>query len=141
MGRFEKRTAVVIGTGNQIGAACAERLTAEGAVVVPVDTDAVDGRALEPALRRCERNGAGVSVLVNCHMARDWRSIEDSDLDAWAEAYRINLLGPVACSNSWAMTWVRAITPPFDAEYVGTRGLPVLPVDGGRAGLTPGTVQ
>lgn len=101
MGRFEQRTAVVIGADNEIGAACAERLTAEGAVVVEVVSNAVDETALAPALRRCERNGAGVAALVNCHMALDWRSIEDSDLDAWAEACRINLLGPVACSKAF----------------------------------------
>jgi NAD(P)-dependent dehydrogenase (short-subunit alcohol dehydrogenase family) len=101
VGRFCERTAVIVGAGNEIGAACARRFGEEGATVVRVEAEAVDEKALDAAQRRCEQSGPGVAVLVNCHMALDWRSIEESDLAAWAEVCRINLLGPVACSKAF----------------------------------------
>ncbi len=101
VGRFDERTAVIVGATSEIATACAGRFGAEGATVVRVEADAVDEPALEVARRRCEQSGAGVAVLVNCHMALDWRSIEESDLSAWAEACRINILGPVACSKAF----------------------------------------
>lgn len=101
MKKFEGRTAVIVGAGNEIGAACVRRFADEGARVVSVDAEVVDETDLEQARRDCETSGAGVAVLVNCHMAIEWRTIEDSDLAAWAEACRINLLGPVACSKAF----------------------------------------
>jgi len=99
--RFEALTAVVVGAGDDIGAACARRLADEGADVVCVDGNAVDDAELEDALRRCHERGSAVDALVNCHIALDWRSIEDTDMAAWAEACRTNLLGPVACSKAF----------------------------------------
>jgi NAD(P)-dependent dehydrogenase (short-subunit alcohol dehydrogenase family) len=99
--RFASRTAVVVGAGNEIGAACARRLDDEGAVVVRVEDEAVDEAALADARTWCEQSDNAVDVLVNCHMALDWRSIEESDLAAWMETFRTNLLGPVACSKAF----------------------------------------
>jgi NAD(P)-dependent dehydrogenase (short-subunit alcohol dehydrogenase family) len=99
--RFTSRTAVVVGAGNEIGSACARRLEDEGAIVVRVDDEAVEDAAIVWARRQCEQSGTAVDVLVNCHMALDWRSIEDSDVASWMEACRTNLVGPVACSKAF----------------------------------------
>jgi NAD(P)-dependent dehydrogenase (short-subunit alcohol dehydrogenase family) len=101
MRRFASRTAVVVGAGNEIGEACARRLDDEGARVVRVEDDAVEGATLVRARTWCEQSGGGVDVLVNCHMALDWRSIEDSDAASWMDACWTNLVGPVACSKAF----------------------------------------
>jgi NAD(P)-dependent dehydrogenase (short-subunit alcohol dehydrogenase family) len=101
MRRFVSRTAVVVGTGNEIGAACAQRLDDEGAIVVRVEGDVVDDGALVGARTQCEQSGTAVDVLVNCHMALDWRSVEDSDVTAWMEVCKTNLVGPVVCSKAF----------------------------------------
>jgi NAD(P)-dependent dehydrogenase (short-subunit alcohol dehydrogenase family) len=40
-------------------------------------------------------------VLVNCHVALDWTSIEASELAAWEESIRVNLLGPLVCTKAF----------------------------------------
>jgi NAD(P)-dependent dehydrogenase (short-subunit alcohol dehydrogenase family) len=109
---------VVAGAGNAIGRACALRLAGDGARVVLIDektvelggrapgavmivADIADPQALEAARDRCVEHGLGVDVLVNCHMALDWRSVEEADLAAWEEVVRMNLLGPVACTKAF----------------------------------------
>jgi NAD(P)-dependent dehydrogenase (short-subunit alcohol dehydrogenase family) len=119
MRRFESRTAVVAGAGNVIGRACATRLAAEGARVVVIDeqplgltdglagvafeivADLADPVALARARDRCREEGLAVDVLVNCHMALDWHTIEESALATWEAVIRTNLLGPVACSKAF----------------------------------------
>lgn len=95
---------MVVGVGNAIGRACGDRLAAEGATVVEVD-EAVDDIAGEQAMAdvasRCGRLHDAVDVLVNCHMALDWSSLEQSSVDAWAEVLRVNVLGPVVCTKAF----------------------------------------
>jgi NAD(P)-dependent dehydrogenase (short-subunit alcohol dehydrogenase family) len=99
--RFDGRTAVVVGADNAIGRACAERLATEGArveVLGESDYDIADPDAVRAAARRC---GTSVDVLVNCHVALDWSSIEESELAAWEESIRVNLLGPLVCTKAF----------------------------------------
>lgn len=101
MDRFDGRTAVVVGADNAIGRACAERLATEGArvqVVGESDHDIADPDAMRTAAVRC---GTSVDVLVNCHVALDWTSIEDSELAVWEESIRVNLLGPLVCTKAF----------------------------------------
>jgi NAD(P)-dependent dehydrogenase (short-subunit alcohol dehydrogenase family) len=97
--RFNGRTAVVVGVGNPVGRACAERLAADGARVVEIDESTCDIAAetsIAPFLARC---GPEAHVLVNCHFAVDWTTVEDSDYALWERSIRINLLGPLVCTK------------------------------------------
>jgi len=103
MSRFHAKTAVVVGSANEIGRACAARLGGEGAAVVLVDEaadDIADPAVMEAVRSRCEGMGSAVDVLVNCHMALDWTSIEDSDVERWSEVCRVNILGPVVSTKA-----------------------------------------
>lgn len=93
------RTAVVVGVGNPLGRACAERLEADGAFVVGIDESICDiavEASIAPFLARC---GPRVHVLVNCHFDVQWTTVEDSDYAAWERSVRINLLGPLLCTK------------------------------------------
>jgi NAD(P)-dependent dehydrogenase (short-subunit alcohol dehydrogenase family) len=97
--RLSGRTAVVVGVGNPLGRACAERLEADGACVVEIDESICDIAAeasMAPFLGRC---GPRAHVLVNCHFEVDWTTVEDSDYAAWERSVRINLLGPFVCTK------------------------------------------
>lgn len=99
MKRFSGRTAVVVGVGNPVGEACAERLGADGARVVGIDESTCDIAAessIAPFLAPCAPR---VHVLVNCHFAVDWTTVEDSDYQLWETSIRINLLGPLVCTK------------------------------------------
>jgi NAD(P)-dependent dehydrogenase (short-subunit alcohol dehydrogenase family) len=76
-------------------------LADEGADVVAIDEatcDIADEVSLDRVVRR---SGPKVDVLVNCHFALDWSSIESSDLGGWERSIRINLLGPVICTRAF----------------------------------------
>jgi meso-butanediol dehydrogenase / (S,S)-butanediol dehydrogenase / diacetyl reductase len=111
--RFADRIAVVADAGNPVGRACAERLAVEGARVVLLcrsesepaaadDADAivVDVSDEEAVARASAAVVDRVDVLVNCHAALEWTSIEASTLDDWHESIRVNLLGPLVCTRA-----------------------------------------
>ncbi|HSS08600.1 MAG TPA: SDR family oxidoreductase [Acidimicrobiales bacterium] len=125
-------TAVVIGAGGTIGRACALRLARSGAEIIAVDASpaandatcqevsAHGGRATgmvadiaNPAeigdvAAVCRQQWASVGVLVNCHFHTVWQSIEESAVESWEEAIRINLLGPVVCTKAFLPLLKRA---------------------------------
>jgi NAD(P)-dependent dehydrogenase (short-subunit alcohol dehydrogenase family) len=215
--RFADRIAVVADAGNPVGRACAERLAVEGARVVLLcrsesepaaadDADAivVDVSDEEAVARASAAVVDRVDVLVNCHAALEWTSIEASTLDDWHESIRVNLLGPLVCTRALlpqlrrgrspsvvhigsidgalgnphvpaystakgglvplthVMAHELAAVPVVAATPLGRQALPseiaaavaflasddasyitgtVLTVDGGRSGLTPGTIS
>lgn len=104
MGRFDGRVAVVVGVGNAVGRACADRLSAEGAAVFEVDEGAEDvagEAAMAGAAARCGDRHDAVDVLVNGHLALDWASVEASSVARWAEVLRVNVVGPVVCTKAF----------------------------------------
>jgi NAD(P)-dependent dehydrogenase (short-subunit alcohol dehydrogenase family) len=101
MERFASRSAVVIGAGNLVGKACADRLAGEGAVVVRVDEATVDIAEAASIVGIVEGCGSTLDILVNCHFALDWGSIESSDLALWEQSIRVNLLGPLVCTKAF----------------------------------------
>jgi NAD(P)-dependent dehydrogenase (short-subunit alcohol dehydrogenase family) len=111
--RFADRIAVVADAGNPVGRACAERLAAEGARVVllcrsesgPAAADGSDAIVVDVSDQEAVAGataslGDRVDVLVSCHVALEWTSIEASALDAWHESIRVNLLGPLVCTRA-----------------------------------------
>jgi NAD(P)-dependent dehydrogenase (short-subunit alcohol dehydrogenase family) len=101
MKRFTDRRVVVAGVGNPVGRACADRFTDEGADVVAIDEATCDIADVVSLDRVAESSGPKVGVLVNCHFALDWSSIESLDVDAWERSIRVNLLGPVICTKAF----------------------------------------
>jgi NAD(P)-dependent dehydrogenase (short-subunit alcohol dehydrogenase family) len=123
--QFEGRTAVVIGAGGTIGRACALELARAGAEIIAIDAsaeangatcgeveagggratgmvaDIADVAALDAIVAACRRRWASIDVLVNCHFHTVWQSVEESTVESWEEAIRINLLGPVVCTKAF----------------------------------------
>lgn len=110
--RFAERTVVIAGVGNPIGRACAERLETEGARVERLDEstcDIADPAAVQAAAGNVVHGV--VDVLVNCHIALDWMTIEGSDLGTWERSIRMNLLGPLICTQTFLPLLRRGRTP------------------------------
>ena len=140
MGRFDGRRAVIAGAGNPIGLACADRLASEGARLELLDEslcDIADATAMRAAARR---SGGSVDVLVNCHFALDWTSIEASELSAWQESIRVNLLGPLVSTKAF-LPLLRAGRSPAIVHLGsvdGTLGNPAVPAySTAKGGLVP----
>jgi NAD(P)-dependent dehydrogenase (short-subunit alcohol dehydrogenase family) len=117
-------TAVVVGSGREVGRACAIRLARDGIDVVAVDhvaadnvetgaavraaggqvvevtADPADWTAMEGVAARCRALGLQVSILVNCHMDVEWGTFEGTSVAAWERVVRHNLLGPVVCTRA-----------------------------------------
>ena len=131
---------MIAGAGNPIGRACAERLSAEGAGLELLDEslcDIADADAMSAAAARC---GSSVDVLVNCHFAVDWTSIEASELAAWQESIRVNLLGPLVCSKAFLPLLRAGRTPAIVhlGSVDGTLGNPAVPAySTAKGGLVP----
>jgi NAD(P)-dependent dehydrogenase (short-subunit alcohol dehydrogenase family) len=140
VGRFSGRSAVVIGVGNPVGQACADRLAAEGAAVVRVDEATCDIADAGSIAAIAETSGPRLDVLVNCHFALDWSTIEGSDLAHWERSIRVNLLGPLVCTK----TFLPSLRAAGSASVVhlgsidGTLGNPAVPAySTAKGGLVP----
>jgi len=115
LNRFARSTVVVAGADNVLGLACATRFAEEGARVMALGPDVASVDRLGDRIEAVEVDlgdevaiaadlalGEGsVDVLVNAHLAIEWTSIEDADLDRWAQVTRINLLGPVIATKTF----------------------------------------
>jgi len=125
MNRFEGKVAVVTGAAHGIGAACARRLSSEGATVIIADVDAAAGEQVAAQLQAA----GGPARYVQCDVANTegWRSLADIAL---ADHHRIDVL----ISNAYAMeiapahelpetAWDRTIDVCLKATYLGVKAL------------------
>ncbi|GAA4721307.1 SDR family NAD(P)-dependent oxidoreductase [Phytohabitans rumicis] len=125
MNRFAGKVAVVTGGANGIGAACARRLSAEGATVIIADIDAAGGEQVVAELNTA--GGAGRFVECDVASAEDWRRLADITL---ADHDGVDVL----VSNAYAMhvapthelpeaAWDRTVDVCLKATYLGVQVL------------------
>lgn len=156
--------AVVVGSGREVGRACAIRFARDGFVVVAVDhsaddneitceairheggratsvvADTADERAIAAVVEICRDLGVPVNVLVNCHMDVEWGTVEETSLASWERVVRANLLGPVVCTRALLPLLVEAGggAVVHMGSVDGTFGNPLVPsYSAAKAGLVP----
>ena len=121
--RLKDQTAVVVGVGSTVGAACATTFAREGARVLAVDADEAvatkvaaladtGGRALghvadltseagaASVARRCEELWQRLDILMVCTSAKDWWSLESETATHWEEVILTNVMAAVNYTRS-----------------------------------------
>lgn len=148
--RLEGRRAVVVGVGSTIGRACAERLAADGAVVLVVDPDAAvtaevaaaigsaalphtadltTASAAESTAQRCGQLWDAIDILLCCGSAMEvWPEDQDT-IESLLDVVAINIAGPMA--YTLALRPLLAEAPAASVVYLGSidgiRGNPHVP--------------
>jgi NAD(P)-dependent dehydrogenase (short-subunit alcohol dehydrogenase family) len=101
MGRLDGAVTVVTGAGSGIGAACSERLSAEGAAVITLDIagdvdhllDVRDEPAVEAAFGSLVRDHGHLDVVVNAAGVAGGGPVHLLDIDEWDRVVDVNLKG------------------------------------------------
>lgn len=114
-----------MGSGREIGRACAIRLAADGYDIVAVDGSSAENEETCAAIRaaggqvtgfvadvadevdvtaiasQCRARGLTVTALINCHFDLQWASFEQTPVSVWERVIRHNVLGPVVCTKAF----------------------------------------
>jgi NAD(P)-dependent dehydrogenase (short-subunit alcohol dehydrogenase family) len=148
--RLEDRRAVVVGVGSTIGRACAQRLAADGAVVLVVDPDAgitaevaaeigsaalahtadlTTAAAAESTAQRCRQLWDAIDILLVCGSAMEvWPEDQDT-IESLLDVVAINIAAPMA--YTLALRPLLAEAPAASVVYLGSidgiRGNPHVP--------------
>ncbi|MBT2336598.1 SDR family oxidoreductase [Variovorax paradoxus] len=132
--RFEGKTILVTGAGSGIGAACVQRLFAEGASIVAADVRKADVEKVVSELGASDKvYGAGVDVanrdqviawvsgaverfgklhgLVNCAGVRGLGNVFDTEPENWRRVLSINLDGTFNACQAFVRAVKEAKTP------------------------------
>jgi NAD(P)-dependent dehydrogenase (short-subunit alcohol dehydrogenase family) len=161
---LEGKTAVVLGVGTELGAACARRFAEEGAEVIAVERDAaraagvarsidadgtrVVGLGLDPGSEQdatalaaaCTDRWGRLDVFVHCSGAMDTGGGQQTTMAEWELIVRLNLVGPAV----YVAAMRPLLTASGDGSIVlfssldGIRGNPHFPAfSASKAGLIP----
>lgn len=112
---LDGRVAVVTGAAGGLGAAVADRLAADGAVVERIDVtgagwhvDVRDAAAVATALAEIAAGRGRIDILVNCAGVREIVPVLELDAEEWQRVIDVNLGGTFHCSQAAARSMVAA---------------------------------
>ena len=124
MGKLTGKTAIITGGGRGIGKAIAQSflkdgakviiagrdgqklteaardLAAEGATVVPIQTDVTDEAQVEALFTRAVQVFERIDILVNNAGVVDGGPLDEMSVDTWDKVIATNLRGPFLCTRS-----------------------------------------
>lgn len=132
--RFAGRTVLVTGAASGIGAACVQRLLAEGASIAAADmqadaireiaaqanaservlaaaVDVSDGAQVAAFVSEAQRRFTRLDGLVNCAGIKGVGSVLDCELDNWSRVMAVNLDGTFLMCQAFARAVRDATTP------------------------------
>src|SRR6185312_4309636 len=121
--KLKGRTAIVTGSGNGIGRACAQEFAKEGASVVVVDVnlrgaeetvrlikdaggtalaveaDVADPSSVEQMVKKTVEAYSQIHILLNNAAVQVNKNIEDTTFEEWNRQMAVNLGGTFLCSK------------------------------------------
>jgi len=124
LGKLTGKTAIITGGGSGIGKAIAQSflkdgakviiagrdgqklteaardLAAEGATVVPIQTDVTDEAQVEALFTRAIQVFERIDILVNNAGVVDGGPLDEMSVDTWDKVIATNLRGPFLCTRS-----------------------------------------
>jgi meso-butanediol dehydrogenase / (S,S)-butanediol dehydrogenase / diacetyl reductase len=150
MNRFDGQTIVVTGAGSGIGAACVQRLVAEGASVVAgdvrkadvdrvvsergkngrisaIEIDVTDRDQVKAMIELAVKAPGTLSGLVNCAGIRGVGTVLDVEPDAWRRTIEVNLDGTFNMCQAFAQAVKAAQSPAAIVNISSVGGLVGVP--------------
>ena len=92
---------VVVDPSAPAAASLAESIVADGGAAVGARADLASLDDMVVVADTVAGHAGSVEVLVNCHFAIAWSSIEETSIDEWVDVLHTNILGPIVASKAF----------------------------------------